>query len=147
VRDRFKLVGHLEPYDADDLALVALTYAGGATSSWTFRDHSYEVTGQLDELIDPETARQSLEYNDVDEHGLEQRDHRYLECLVREYLGGPVGLARLAGTLAMAIRELTDDIEPYLMSSGLLSGPSNGRCATAPLPRHAACSGYRCRRS
>lgn len=154
VRDRFKLTGHLESYDVDDLAVVALQYAersdvhldvdaalvlAGASRGTprrvvrladAARDYSFEVTGKLDAPIDAETAKQALEYNDTDQLGLEQRDHRYLECLVHEYLGGPVGAPVLAGTLGMGVSELVDDVEPYLMSAGLLSRRPNGRCAT-----------------
>jgi Holliday junction DNA helicase RuvB len=155
LRDRFKLTAHLEPYDVDDLALVAMQYAERADVKLDVdaamvlgaaargvprrvvrlvdaaRDYSFEVTGQLDELVDDECARQSLEYGGTDELGLEDRDHRYLECLVRDYMGGPVGAPVLAGTLGWDQSELTADVEPFLMASGLLSRRSNGRCATA----------------
>lgn len=154
VRDRFKFVGHLEPYSFDDLQMVVLAYAERCDSKLDFeaaeiiarasrytprrsvrltdavRDYAYEVTGDLDAPIDAETARQGLEYNDTDEFGLDERDRRYLRCLCMEFNGGPIGAPVLAATLGMDMTELTGDIEPYLMTAGLLTRRPNGRCAT-----------------
>lgn len=154
LRDRFKFVGHLEPYTFEELQLVVLSYAErlgvdmkfeaaeiiARASRYTprrgvrlldaIRDYAFEVTGELDSVIDEDTALQGLEYSDIDQYGLEERDRRYLRCLVHDFMGGPVGEGLLAATLNMDVSEVRNDVEPYLMIAGLLARRTNGRCAT-----------------
>ncbi len=155
LRGRFRLVAHLEPYEVDDLGVLALQYAEragitldvdaalvlAAASRGTprrvlglvdaARDYAYDVTGQLDALIDVECAVQSLEFHDIGMFGLELRDLRYLETLVYTFHGGPVGASTLAGTLGWDATELANDVEPYLIDIGVLERRSStGRCAT-----------------
>jgi Holliday junction DNA helicase RuvB len=154
LRGRFRLVAALEEYEVDDLGLMGMQYAeraginldtdaalllAGASRGTPRRlvrlvdaanDYSIEVTGKVGELIDEETARQALEFNDLDALGLERRDHRYLETLVHTFNGGPVGAPALAGVLGWDPSELVQDVEPYLTSIGVLTRRSTGRCAT-----------------
>lgn len=154
LRDRFKFVGHLQPYTFDELQLVILSYAERLKIDMKFeaaqviarasrytprrgirlfeavRDYAYEVTGELDSVIDEDTALQGLEYADIDQYGLEERDRRYLRVLITDFMGGPVGEVALSATLTMDVTELRNDVEPYLMIAGLLTRRSSGRCAT-----------------
>lgn len=154
LRSRFKLTGHVDRYDIDDLGLIALGHAerigaeidadaalilAGASRgiprrvtalTEAARDYSFEIAGKHGELIDATTARETLEYNEVSEIGLEARDIRYLETLVRKFSGGPVGAATLSGVMGVDMSELTCDIESYLTEIGLLDRRSTGRCAT-----------------
>jgi Holliday junction DNA helicase RuvB len=173
LRTRFKFTAHLDRYDTEDLALLGLQYAEGAEVKLDLdaalllagaargiprrmvrlvdqaRDYAFEVTGQLDSLICPDTAAQALEYNDLRPDGLESRDVRYLETLVHTFSGGPVGAALLAGALGVDLAELTNDIEPWLTVLGLLDRRSTGRCATERtyaalgLPTPPILNGYR----
>lgn len=154
LRDRFKLVGHLEPYAFDDLALVLLSHAEHTGVDMTFeaadviarasrytprrgirlleavRDYAFEVTGDVHAKLDEETAAQGLEYAGVDRYGLDDRDRRVLRALCMDFLGGPVGLAPLACQLGMDPGELTKDVEPYLVQAGLWRLLPRGRAAT-----------------
>lgn len=154
LRSRFKFSGHLDPYSFDDLTLVTLSYSErigvkiefeaaeliAKASRYTprraerlvdaVRDYAFEVTGDSDAPIDMETAEQGLEYQDIDRFGLEERDRRYLRCLIHDYNGGPIGAPVLSASLGMDLTELTNDVEPYLLTSGLLTRRPNGRCAT-----------------
>lgn len=155
LRSRFKLVGHVDRYDTDDLGLIALDHAerigadldadaalilaGAARGiprrvtalTEAARDYSFEVTAQLGQLIDETTAREALEYNEITELGLEARDVRYLEALIHTFNGGPVGGATLAGVLGLDLSELSNDVESFLSESGLIDRRTTGRCATA----------------
>jgi Holliday junction DNA helicase RuvB len=154
LRDRFKFVGHLEPYDFDDLQLVLLTYAErsgmkldddaaeiiAGASRYTpriaikllggVRDYAFTVTKDIDAPIDVETAKQGLEFAGVDTYGLEERDRRVMTVMLQDFDGGPIGLTPLASTLGMDITELTRDVEPYLVRAGLWSLMPGGRGAT-----------------
>lgn len=155
LRDRFRLVAHLEPYEVDDLGVLALQYAersgialdveaalvlaaaGRGTPRRVLglvdaaRDYAYDVTGQLNALIDVECAVQSLEFHDIGMLGLDLRDRRYLETLLYTFHGGPVGAPTLAATLGWDASELANDVEPYLIDIGVLERRSStGRCAT-----------------
>lgn len=153
-RSRFKFAAHLEPYTFDDLQLVTMLHAETASvklsdqaaeciarsSRYTprlairwleaVRDYAYEVTGNLDAPVDLETAQQGLEYHDVDQFGLEERDRRYLRCMAVDYCDRPVGVHVIAATLGLDVTELQDDVEPYLLTSGLLRRERGGRQAT-----------------
>lgn len=151
LRDRFKFVGHVQPYGVDDLQLVVLSYAErneveiefdaaeviARASRFTprrairlldsVRDYALEVD---QDVIDTETALQGLEYCGVDEYGLEDRDRRLMRLLLDEFDGGPIGLAPLASSFGVDVTELTRDIEPYLVQAGVWALQPSGRAAT-----------------
>ncbi|MCX8500501.1 MAG: Holliday junction branch migration DNA helicase RuvB [Alphaproteobacteria bacterium] len=64
---------------------------------------------------------------DVDRHGLDAQDRRYLSCITTTYEGGPVGAETLAANMSEARDVLEDVIEPYLMQLGLLMRTPRGR--------------------
>jgi Holliday junction DNA helicase RuvB len=155
LRDRFAVVGHLVPVSFADLQLVlsghceraGIDITGEAceiiarASRYTprlairlvtsVRDYVVDLTGDLNSKIDGEAARQGLEYAEIDEYGLDARDRLVIETLCSEHFGGPVGLNPLAGQLGMEVQELTRDVLPYLVRSGLWRQSSRGQCATA----------------
>lgn len=154
LRARFKLAGHLVPYSFDALQLVIQGHAERAGIALTTeaseiiarasrftprtalrlveacRDYALDVTGDRHAKVDGETASQGLEYAEVDQYGLDERDRRVLLQLAEEFLGGPVGVAPLAASLGMDAQELTKDVEPYLVRAGLLALGPRGRMAT-----------------
>ena len=68
---------------------------------------------------------------EVDSHGLDAMDRRYLLCMAESYSGGPVGVETLAAVLSEQRDVLEDVIEPYLMQTGLLIRTSRGRCLSS----------------
>ena len=76
-------------------------------------------------------ADQALTRLEVDGHGLDAQDRRYLSCISDIYEGGPVGVETLAAYMAEARDVLEDVIEPYLMQQGLLMRTPRGRTAGA----------------
>lgn len=154
LRSRFKFTGHLQPYDFDDLQLVLLSYAErvgfqmsseaaeviakasrytpriGISLADSVRDYAFEVTRDLNCIIDGETAKQGLEYAEVDIWGLNDRDRRVLTVMLEDFDGGPVGVTPLCGKLGIHHTELTRDIEPYLLQAGLWALLAGGRGAT-----------------
>lgn len=80
--------------------------------------------------IDAAVAAEALAMLHIDALGLDDSDHRFLECLLHKFQGGPVGLNTLAAALGEDLGTLEDVIEPYLIQQGLLMRTPRGRCAT-----------------
>ncbi|MBP9692191.1 MAG: Holliday junction branch migration DNA helicase RuvB [Alphaproteobacteria bacterium] len=72
----------------------------------------------------------ALLHLEVDAHGLDAMDHRYLKHIIEHFDGGPVGLETLAAALAEQKDTLEDVIEPYLLQQGYIQRTSRGRMLT-----------------
>ena len=87
-----------------------------------------QITGSL--------AREALILLEIDEHGLDDLDMRFLRALIEKFRGGPVGL----GTLAVSVGEeegtLEEICEPYLIRQGFLQRTPRGRVATPQAFEH-----------
>jgi len=77
-----------------------------------------------------------MDIHGVDEAGLDSLDRKYLDVIIRQYTGGPVGVAALAATLNEEKDTLIDVVEPYLLISGFLNRTSRGRMTTPKAYRH-----------
>jgi Holliday junction DNA helicase RuvB len=86
--------------------------------------------------ITTDVARRALTLLEVDDLGLEGLDRQYLECLVRTFEGGPVGLSTLAVSLGEETDTLEDIVEPFLIQQGLVQRTPRGRVAMARSFRH-----------
>lgn len=67
----------------------------------------------------------------IDTRGLDGQDRKYLETIIRVFHGGPVGAEAVAHTMNLAVDTLVDEVEPYLLRSGLLIRTPRGRKVTA----------------
>jgi Holliday junction DNA helicase RuvB len=77
---------------------------------------------------DAESALQQLH---IDADGLDAMDRRYLDCLIHNHGGGPVGIDTLAAALSEEAETLQDVVEPFLLQTGFLKRTPAGRVATA----------------
>lgn len=77
--------------------------------------------------ITKEIADRALSQLEVDSLGLDQLDHRYLNCIIRNYEGGPVGIETIAAALSEPRDALEEIVEPYLMQMGLIARTPRGR--------------------
>ena len=68
--------------------------------------------------------------------GLDRLDLSYLEMLIRQYKGGPVGIETLAAAVGEQADTLQDVCEPYLMKLGFLQRTPRGRQATERSVEH-----------
>ncbi|CAI7977910.1 MULTISPECIES: Holliday junction branch migration DNA helicase RuvB [unclassified Parafrankia] len=151
LRDRFGFTGHMDFYDAAELALV-LTRSARLLGVQLTEGGAVEVAGRsrgtprianrllrrvrdyaevrADGVVSREVARAALRIYDVDALGLDRLDRAVLDALVRRFGGGPVGLS----TLAVAVGEEADTVEdvsePFLLRAGLLIRTARGRVAT-----------------
>ena len=79
--------------------------------------------GQVDNKI----ADNALRRLDVDNYGLDAFDRRYLQCIVTNYGGGPVGADTLAAALSEERDTIEEVVEPFLLKLGFLQRTPRGR--------------------
>ena len=79
------------------------------------------------EVIDAKAADAALERLEVDSLGLDAMDKRYLNCIARNYSGGPVGVDTLAAALSEQRDVIEEVIEPYLLQQGFIDRTPRGR--------------------
>ena len=77
--------------------------------------------------IDNKIADNALRRLDVDDFGLDAFDRRYLNCIVQNYGGGPVGADTLAAALSEERDTIEEVIEPFLLKLGFLQRTPRGR--------------------
>jgi Holliday junction DNA helicase RuvB len=82
-------------------------------------------------LIDLDLAIKALEKLEVDRHGLDSNDHRYLKFILEKYEGGPVGIETIAAALAEHKDSVEETIEPYLIQQGFVHRTPRGRVLTS----------------
>ncbi len=83
------------------------------------------VAGNVE--IDSAIADKALRLLDVDAYGLDEFDRRYLNCIAKNYGGGPVGADTLAAALSEERDTIEEVIEPYLLKLGFLQRTPRGR--------------------
>ena len=77
--------------------------------------------------VSAKEADMALSRLDVDGAGLDGMDRRYLNCIIENYGGGPVGIETIAAVLSEQRDVIEDVIEPYLMQQGLVQRTPRGR--------------------
>jgi Holliday junction DNA helicase RuvB len=73
---------------------------------------------------------------EIDALGLERQDRRYLETVMTIFGGGPAGVQAIAHSMSVPADTLEDDIEPFLLRSGLIQRTPRGRVVTEAAYRH-----------
>ncbi|MEK7368150.1 MAG: Holliday junction DNA helicase RuvB C-terminal domain-containing protein, partial [Planctomycetota bacterium] len=81
-------------------------------------------------VITQAVACDALRLEGIDEEGLSILDRKFLETIVYNYKGGPVGLEAIAAVLHEEPDTLVDMVEPYLLKAGFLTRTPKGRRAT-----------------
>jgi len=75
-------------------------------------------------------AQACLDSMGIDSLGLNAADRHYLQVILRDYSGGPVGVNSVSASLGERVNNLEENIEPYLLRAGLLIRDRSGRVAT-----------------
>ncbi len=81
-------------------------------------------------------ADDALSRLEVDALGLDQLDRRYLNMIVENFGGGPVGIETIAAALSEPRDAIEDIIEPYLIQQGFIQRTPRGRVLAARAWRH-----------
>jgi Holliday junction DNA helicase RuvB len=92
-------------------------------------------------VIDAGIADSALRALEVDNEGLDALDHRYLNCIARNYEGGPVGIETIAAALSEPRDALEEIVEPYLLQQGFIGRTPRGRVLTLRAYRHLGLAG------
>ncbi len=153
LRDRFGIPLRLVFYTPDELRQIVSRGAGklgmaltdeGAEEIARRSRGTPRIAGRLlrrvrdfalvakKEIVDRALADAALSRLEVDSHGLDAMDRRYLRRIAEHHRGGPVGVETLAAALAEARDTLEDVVEPYLIQEGLVLRTSRGRMLGEP---------------
>jgi holliday junction DNA helicase RuvB len=157
LRDRFQMREHLDFYSVEELAEIVRRNAAKLQMSMTadaaleiarrsrstprlannrlrwVRDY---VTSKADGRVTLELAQRALEMQQIDVLGLDGQDRKYLETIIRVFNGGPAGVEAIAHTMNAATDTLVDEIEPFLLRTGLVVRTPRGRRATSAAYEH-----------
>jgi Holliday junction DNA helicase RuvB len=157
LRDRFGVICRLEFYAPEELATIVLRAAGiigvevtaeGALEIGRRARGTPRIANRLlrrvrdfalvsgDGTVDRETAARGLDMMDVDSGGLDQMDRKILECIIRHFSGGPVGVKTIAVACSEEVRTIEEIYEPFLIQSGFLKRTPRGRVVTEKAYRH-----------
>lgn len=152
LRDRFQMREHLDFYTVEELSEIVGRNAGklrvaidadaareiASRSRGTprlannrlrwVRDYATSRAGGRITLA---VARDALLMQGIDPIGLDGQDRRYLETVARIFQGGPVGVEAVAHTMNVPPDTLIDEVEPFLLRTGLIVRSPRGRRLTA----------------
>ena len=92
------------------------------------RDYAQVVGGGI---ITKQIARSALKMLSIDESGFDDFDRRYLQCIIEDFNGGPVGIESLAASLGHDRDTLENVVEAYILQQGFVQRTRTGRIATA----------------
>jgi holliday junction DNA helicase RuvB len=79
--------------------------------------------------LDAAFVEKTLTNLGIDSLGLDVMNRRYLEALIRDFDGGPVGVETLAVSLSEDKETLSDVYEPFLIQLGMIKRTLRGRVA------------------
>ncbi|MBL7900394.1 MAG: Holliday junction branch migration DNA helicase RuvB [Bacteroidia bacterium] len=93
--------------------------------------------------IDLEMATYSLKALNVDKNGLDEMDHRILNCIIDKFKGGPVGINTISTAVGEESGTIEEVYEPFLVQEGYLVRTPRGREATEIAYKHLGKSVYK----
>lgn len=152
LRDRFGIPMRLDFYTHDELAgivarsskILGMTLTDDGAMEIAKRSRGTpRIAGRLTRRvrdfasaggngrIGAKEADIALSRLDVDSSGLDGMDRRYLNCIIANYAGGPVGIETIAAVLSEQRDVVEDVIEPYLMQQGFVQRTPRGRVISA----------------
>ena len=158
LRDRFGLTQRLEFYGLEDLKAIVRRASELLNLSLTekacfelarrcrgtprianrllrrVRDVA-TVRGEVS-LIDDCLVDEALNIHNVDSLGLDESDRRFLQLILENHQGGPVGLDTLAAALGEDPLTLESIVEPFLLQIGFLQRTPRGRIITESGRQH-----------
>ena len=151
LRDRFGIDLRLSFYPANDLAKIIVRSAqilgtqidtNGAIMLAKSSRGTPRIANRLlkrardfaaatgKDVIDTDTIKTTLYQLQIDEMGLDNIDREYINVIIKNYAGGPVGIDNLSAALSEPSDTIEDVIEPYLMQLGFIQRTPRGRVVT-----------------
>jgi Holliday junction DNA helicase RuvB len=160
LKDRFVYKEHLDFYSDEELREIVVRNARKLRTQITeeaaaeiacrsqgtprkannilLRTRDFATLRDPEGRITDEIAKFALDTLEIDSLGLDRQDKRYLETLLDVFAGGPAGVQAIAHSMSLPADTLEDDIEPFLLRSGLIQRSSRGRVATPKAYQHLA---------
>lgn len=89
-----------------------------------------------DSTIDLGITQHALRALNVDEHGLDEMDNRFLSVIIEKFKGGPVGITTIATAVGEEAGTLEEVYEPFLIQEGFIMRTPRGREATQKAYEH-----------
>ncbi len=151
LRARFGINCHLEYYDTDILSGIVNRSSAILDTSIT-GEASYEIAGRSrgtprianallrrvrdfaqvkgNGSIDISIAKIALEALNIDQHGLDEMDHKILLTLIDKFQGGPVGISTIGTAIGEDSGTIEEVYEPFLIKEGFIKRTPRGRMAT-----------------
>jgi Holliday junction DNA helicase RuvB len=86
--------------------------------------------------IDIAVATSSLKALNVDKNGLDEMDHRILNCIIDKFKGGPVGINTISTAVGEEPGTIEEVYEPFLVQEGYLVRTPRGREVTEMAYKH-----------
>ncbi|MBE0363380.1 holliday junction DNA helicase RuvB [Pseudoalteromonas ulvae UL12] len=148
LRDRFGIVQRLEFYSVADLSSIVKRSAQylnlkmdeeGAIEIAKRSRGTPRIANRLlrrvrdyaqvkaDGDVNQEVASLALDMVDVDKHGFDFMDRKYLLAIIEKFMGGPVGLDNIAAAIGEERETIEDVLEPYLIQQGFIQRTPRGR--------------------
>lgn len=154
LRDRFGIIHRLEFYKVD--ALCTIIQRSAQILGITIYPEAAEILAarcrgtprianrllrrirdyadtKTNGIIDGENIFQALALLDIDEHGFDNLDRKYLQALYTQFNQGPVGVESLATAIGEEKNTVEDVLEPYLLQQGFIQRTPRGRISTEKL--------------
>jgi Holliday junction DNA helicase RuvB len=162
LRDRFQMREHLDFYSEEELTQIIkgnakklhLEIDDESANIIAIRSRSTPriannrlrcvrdyVTARAGGKINPDITRAALLKWEIDTRGLDKMDRKYLETLIGVFRGGPAGVEAIAHTINTASDTLIDEVEPFLLRTGMVVRTPRGRIATQSAFTHMGMSG------
>jgi holliday junction DNA helicase RuvB len=96
-----------------------------------------------DGTINLDMAIYSLKALNVDKNGLDEMDHRILNCIIDKFKGGPVGINTISSAVGEEAGTIEEVYEPFLVQEGYLIRTPRGREVTEMAYKHLGKSVYK----
>ena len=82
------------------------------------------------DTINLKIVQDGLSTMKINENGLNENDIKILDCIVRKFSGGPVGLSNISMVCNIDERTIQEMYEPYLVHEGYIRRAQRGRIAS-----------------
>ena len=151
LRARFGVVGRVDFYPPEDLALIIdrsarlldLSVTDESVRELAVRSRGTpRIANRLlrrvrdycqvrgDGTVTLPLTQEALHLLQIDQRGLDEMDRRILAAVIEKFGGGPVGLGTLAANVGEEADTLEEVHEPFLVQQGFLQRTRLGRIAT-----------------
>ena len=157
LRDRFGLIQRLNYYEVPELIqiiertakLLQTPITNSAAHTVALRSRGtprianrlfkrVRDYAQVEQLspISAELAVKALDILNIDPKGLDQSDRLFLQTIIEQFQGGPVGLEAVAAATGEDSKTIEEVYEPYLLKIGYINRTPRGRIVTKAAYSH-----------